>query len=108
MEGIPYEKLIHWIKVKEIDLLVVGHKEVSDGSGITAKRVARTSKCNVIFVPEDFNKKLEYLVLKTGMNHFIRLPFKHLKKAKTPSMYYIIGKKYFSSFLVSDYQYMYS
>lgn len=51
VEGNPYEKLIHWTSVKEIDLLIVGHKAVSEGSGITPKRVARRSGCNVLFVP---------------------------------------------------------
>jgi nucleotide-binding universal stress UspA family protein len=51
-EGKPYEKLLHWIKVKQIDLLVVGKKSISEGSGITAKRVARNAGCSVLFVPK--------------------------------------------------------
>ena len=53
VEGKPYEKLIHWTEVKEIDLLVVGHKAVSEGSGITPRRVARKTGCNVLFVPPE-------------------------------------------------------
>ena len=53
VEGKPYEKLIHWIEIKLIDLLIVGHKKVSQGSGITAKRVARHTKTNVLYVPEN-------------------------------------------------------
>jgi nucleotide-binding universal stress UspA family protein len=52
-EGQPLQKLLHWIKVKEIDWLLMGHKKQSDGSGITARRVARQSNCNVFFVPDD-------------------------------------------------------
>ncbi len=52
IEGKPYEKLLHWIKVKEIDLLVVGHKQQSEGSGITPRRVARRAKCSILFVSE--------------------------------------------------------
>jgi nucleotide-binding universal stress UspA family protein len=51
IEGKPYEKLVHWVKVKEIDLLVVGKKAVSEGSGITARRVVRNTECNVLFLP---------------------------------------------------------
>jgi len=68
VEGSPYEKLIHWTKVKEIDLLFVGHKEVSKGSGITAKRVARKSKCNVVFVPESFNENWSKVVVPTDFS----------------------------------------
>ena len=53
VEGKPYEKLIHWTEVKLIDLLVVGHKKISQGSGITAKRVARHTGTHVFYVPEE-------------------------------------------------------
>lgn len=51
VEGKPFQKLVHWIEVKDIDLLVVGHKQVSEGSGIVAQRVARQNNCHVLFVP---------------------------------------------------------
>ena len=50
-EGQPLQKLLHWIKVKEIDWLLIGNKKQSEGSGITARRVARQSSCNIFFVP---------------------------------------------------------
>jgi nucleotide-binding universal stress UspA family protein len=53
LEGKPFEKLIHWIEIKLIDLLVVGQKKVSLGSGITAKRVARATKTNILYIPEN-------------------------------------------------------
>lgn len=68
LEGKPYEKLIHWTEVKEIDLLVVGHKEISKGSGVTAKRVARKSKCNVLFVPETAEPALEKILAPTDFS----------------------------------------
>ena len=63
IEGKPYEKLLHWIKVKEADLLVVGKKEVSQGSGITARRVARNAKCNILFVPVNGYSEIENIVV---------------------------------------------
>jgi nucleotide-binding universal stress UspA family protein len=53
VEGRPFQKLMHWIAVKDIDLLVVGQKQQREGSGIVARRVARQSSCNVLFVPAD-------------------------------------------------------
>jgi len=50
-EGQPLQKLLHWIKVKEINWLLVGNKQQSEGSGITARRVARQSSSNILFVP---------------------------------------------------------
>lgn len=51
-EGHPLTKMLSWIKVKEIDWLMVGRKKQSEGSGITGRRVARQSNCNVFFVPD--------------------------------------------------------
>lgn len=54
-EGKPYQKLVHWIDVKEADLLILGNKAESGGSGVTARRVARKARANILFVP---NKKV--------------------------------------------------
>ncbi|QQS27731.1 MAG: universal stress protein [Sphingobacteriales bacterium] len=51
LEGTAFEKLVHWTKVKNVDLLVVGKKKVSEGSGIVAKKVARQTESSVLFVP---------------------------------------------------------
>lgn len=53
VEGRPFLKMMHWIDVKDIDLLVVGQKQPREGSGIVARRVARQASCNVLFVPVD-------------------------------------------------------
>ena len=63
IEGKPYEKLIHWTQVKEIDLLVVGRKIQSKGSGITARRVARKAGCNVLFVPENATDNIRRIIV---------------------------------------------
>lgn len=62
-EGKPYEKLLHWIKIKEIQLLVAGKKALSEGSGITAKRVARNAHCNILFIPEGTPPLIEQIVV---------------------------------------------
>lgn len=52
IEGRPYSQLMHWLEVKNIDLLVVGQKLYSSGSGINARKLASDARCNVLFVPE--------------------------------------------------------
>lgn len=52
VEGYPFQTLLHWLDVKHIDLLVAGRKAVEAGSGITARRLARHSRCHVLFVPD--------------------------------------------------------
>ena len=51
IEGKPFQTLLHWLEVKRIDLLIAGRKRISEGSGITARRLARHSACHVLFVP---------------------------------------------------------
>ena len=63
VEGKPYERLIHWAAVKHVDLVVVGHKVFSEGSGITPKRVARRVESNVLFVPYNPPETLKKVVV---------------------------------------------
>lgn len=51
-EGKPYQKVVHWIDVKETHLLILGNKAESADSGVTARRVARKAHSNILFVPE--------------------------------------------------------
>jgi len=57
LEGDPVKSLLNYIKENSIDLLIAGRKEFSQGSGITAKKIARKAKCNFLFVPETPNVK---------------------------------------------------
>ena len=63
VEGKPYEKLLHWAEVKESDLVVIGKKSKSSGSGITAKKVARKVSCNVLFVPAESPKTIKKILV---------------------------------------------
>ena len=51
-EGKPYQKLMHWLSIKDADLLIIGQKKLPGKSGLTAKRVARTAPTSVLIVPE--------------------------------------------------------
>ena len=50
--GHPQEELLALIGEQEPDLLVVGKKLVTGGSGVLARRVARKTNCAVLFVTE--------------------------------------------------------
>lgn len=68
IEGKPYEKLLHWTKVKGIDLLVTGLKKISEGSGITPRRVARHSQCNILFVPTEAPVETKHILVPTDFS----------------------------------------
>lgn len=63
IEGKPYRKLLRWTQLKEVDLIVVGKKRNSNGSGITAKRVARHTDCNILFVPEVIPGTIQHIMV---------------------------------------------
>ncbi len=79
-EGTPLKELLHLSKVKHIDLIIVGHKKISEGSGITANKLAREAECSILFVPENQEIPLRNMIvpfdfsgnsdhaLKTGLN----------------------------------------
>ena len=62
-EGNPLRQLLHWAKVKEVDLLVVGRKLRLHGSGVLAQKLLRTGRNSVLFVPEAFEPRLRQVVV---------------------------------------------
>ncbi len=68
VEGNPYEKLLHWIDVKMINLLMVGHKKISQGSGIQARKVARASKTNILYVTENPPERIRRILVPTDFS----------------------------------------
>lgn len=63
VEGKPFERLLHWLEVKQIDLLVLGHKQQRLGSGITGKRTARHTPVNVLYVPEHIENPISNILV---------------------------------------------
>lgn len=70
VEGKASKKLLEMVKLKEIDLLVIGNKEQSEGSGITARRVARKVDCNVLFVPTTLPKAIESILVPVDFSDY--------------------------------------
>lgn len=83
VEGNPSQELLRWTKIKDIDLLIMGRKEKSAGSGITPQQVSSKVmssvlivpegitdyKLNEIFVPVDFS---EYSELSTDVAYYLK------------------------------------
>lgn len=52
IEGKPLDTLLHWTKVKKIDLFIAGRKPTTKGSGILPHKLSRKLSCSVLFIPE--------------------------------------------------------
>lgn len=54
LEGDPLKQLLHWSRVKRIDLIIAGKKVRERGKGILMEKMARKSSCSILFVTEQF------------------------------------------------------
>lgn len=62
-EGQPYPSLIRLTDEMEADLLIMGRRERSSRSGITAQKIARKVSSDVLFVPENRSSTIERIMV---------------------------------------------
>ncbi|MCP3932774.1 MAG: universal stress protein [Bacteroidetes bacterium] len=63
IEGKPYDKLIQQIEDDDIDLVIVGKKKTSHGSGITPKRMARKMSSSFLFVTPNTETEIKNVLV---------------------------------------------
>ncbi len=51
VEGKPFDALIHWAKVKQVDTMILGRRKMGQQSGIVSRKLVRNSPCSVMFLP---------------------------------------------------------
>lgn len=63
VEGKPFDQLLHWIKIKNIDLFIAGRKNIESGSGILPHKLSRQISCDLLLIPDvDLNPVKSILV----------------------------------------------
>ena len=70
VEGTPLKELLHWAKVKQIDLVVLGRKLRLRGSGVLAQKILRNGRVSVLFVPENCEPRLRHIVVCTDFSAY--------------------------------------
>ncbi len=95
-EGKPYQKVIHWLEVKEAELLVVGNKKQSAGSGITARKAARKVDSHLLLVPDAPLKPIQKILVPVDFSdhsaralHFAETLSGSLPEAELDTLYVI-------------------
>ncbi len=68
IEGSPAKTLIHRVDTKNVDLLILGKKTKSEGSGIIPKQVVRRCTSSVLFVNENPTHSLNRIVVPTDFS----------------------------------------
>ncbi|NNC95970.1 MAG: universal stress protein [Chitinophagales bacterium] len=74
-EGEEIHEMLHWTKVKNIDLLVVGRKDVSNGSGHIAQVLTRKVMNSVLMVPEKLNTNLKEILVPIDFSEYSDMAF---------------------------------
>lgn len=69
-EGTPVKEILHAVKLKNIDLLLMGRKLRLRGTGVLAQKVLRTGRISVLFVPENCEPKLNKIVVSTDFSDY--------------------------------------
>jgi nucleotide-binding universal stress UspA family protein len=70
VEGSPLKELLHWSKVKKIDMVLVGRKLHMRGSGVLAQKILRTGRMSVLFVPENVHPVLNHIVVSVDFSEY--------------------------------------
>ena len=69
-EGVPLKGLLHWSKIKQIDLMLVGRKLRLRGSGILAQKLLRVGKVGVLFVSETAEPHLNNILVSVDFSEY--------------------------------------
>ncbi|MCC5946088.1 MAG: universal stress protein [Bernardetiaceae bacterium] len=67
-EGKVLDTFVHWAKVKDVDLIVTGVKNASEGSGLIPKKLARKAAASVLFVPQKERFSFDKIMLGTDFS----------------------------------------
>jgi nucleotide-binding universal stress UspA family protein len=72
IEGSPRKELARWAHIKNIDLLIVGRKNITHGKGIVPQQLARKLGCSILFVPEKVNYRLGEIMVANDFSEYAR------------------------------------
>jgi nucleotide-binding universal stress UspA family protein len=69
-EGKPQEQLIAMVREKQPDVLILGKKKGSEGTGIIARRIARKANCAIWFVPENATPQVKTILVPVDFSEY--------------------------------------
>ncbi len=69
----PLKGLLYWREVKKADLMIVGKKKLSSGSGVVSRQFVRQSDCPVLFVPKSAKEEMNNILVPIDFSENSRL-----------------------------------
>jgi len=109
IEGNPTEKILKWVKIKDVDLLIMGKKLSFESSAVSSNKIAKLCPCSVFFIPEvmhedpaefivpvDFSQPSKIALQQALLlrKQFPDLEIKCIHVYSVPSGYHTSGKSY--------------
>ncbi len=96
-EGNAIDQLLKWIDVKRVDMILMGRKDVSNGSGVMPQKVSKLAHASVMIIPEKSESKLSKIVIPLDFSKHSKLAMEaaiNLEKAsgaeiKALNAYYV-------------------
>lgn len=79
LEGSAYKELIHWSKIKEIDLIITGLKIEHNSSSTIPERLARGAHCSVLMVPLTARFEIKKILIPTDFSEYTRMAFEEAR-----------------------------
>ncbi|WP_296623002.1 universal stress protein [Marivirga sp.] len=107
-EGDPSDQILKWVNIKDVDMMVLGRKRKLKGGGIIPQKVAKVAHTSLMMVPEDFEFKLNKVVVPIDFSKHSKLAVEEalavtkeknigltlLHVYRVPSGYHKTGKDY--------------
>ncbi len=109
IEGKPSQQILHWAKIKRVDLIVVGRKSGLKGKGTLSHKIARLAPCSVVYVPEILPGKFTNFIVPVNFTETSKLALEYaielcsssnkgyiicLHVYEVPAGYHYSGKSY--------------
>jgi len=91
VQGDPLTKILHLSKVHQIDMIVTGRKNILEGSGLLAVKIARRALCSVLCIPEKSKNEITKIFIPIDFSDFSHLAMDYaLSFAKDNSIIEIV------------------
>jgi nucleotide-binding universal stress UspA family protein len=82
VEGDPARELLHWAKIKQVDLVVIGKKVDEDGTGVVPDLMARKAPCSVLIVTSNAPIKLDRIVIPIDFSKYSEMALEEVAAFK--------------------------
>lgn len=85
LEGNAIDKLLRFIKIKQVDMILMGRKLNLKGSGLISSRLAMKSPCSLLLIPENHTPGLNRIVVPVDFSSHSALAVEYASEIAVPT-----------------------